>query len=132
VTYQTAAEKDREIISLAKELGLDDAATQRLLGKKPPIEAEFIEVTPEMQAARARHNELAREWAHRTPEQREAHNAELRTKQSLDGRLARIAGALERGEITEEEAAEREFEARISVPSIETDDQTVLATENME
>lgn len=43
------AEKDREILTLARELGLDDAATAKLLGHQPPpvIAATAQEIDPE-------------------------------------------------------------------------------------
>ena len=143
VSVQTDSEKDREITALARELGLDDKATQALLGHKPPIDAEFTEVSPELQAARDRRNEYARAASRRTPEEQAARNAQLREKLRLDGKLARIAGALERGEITADEAADKEFEVRSGItvsiedgPQLENpedaDDQNDLAAENLE
>lgn len=98
ITHRTEQEKDAEILSLARELGLDSAATEKLLGHKV-IEAEFTEVYPNVNGPGAPGRPVSnpdrtdeerardREGKNRTPEEREEHNAKLREARSEFGRM---------------------------------------------
>lgn len=117
VTHQTEAEKDRELLALAQELGLDEKAQQKLLGKV--IEAEFVEITdPPSDIApkvgpqgrkitnpdrtpeeRARDRQRKRE----TPEERAARRAKSRAEQSAHSKAEYAAAAALRGETPPDE-----------------------------
>lgn len=80
VTHQTEKEKDREILALATELGLDDAAKAKLLGKPVTVDAEFTEIVdPPTDVAPPRGPAGAKITnAERSPEERAAERARYR------------------------------------------------------
>lgn len=113
VSVQTEAEKNREIEALAAELGLDDNAKARLLGR-PIIEAEFTEIkdppsdiapkvgpqgrkitNPERTA-----EDRARDRLHKreTPEEKEARREQTRAEQRAKAKAEYAAAAALRGE----------------------------------
>ena len=138
----TDAEKDREILALATELGLDQTATQKLLGyKPPPIDADFVEIidppsdiAPPAQPGRgpritkdipgaAEVRAVKRMRWHRarteTPEEREARVERAKEKARIAGKLKFIDAQLERGEIREGEAEVLRAEALASKVPVE-------------
>jgi phage terminase small subunit len=93
VTHQSEQDKEREILALATELGLDDAAKAKLLGKPIVTEAQSTIVDPETDIAPPRQptgrpissttrtpEDRARQRAiyHATPEEREERKRALR------------------------------------------------------
>ena len=112
VTHQTDAEKDREIIALANELGLDDAAKAKLLGKAVVVtDVEFVDVpvdgvaprgptgrpiTNPDRGAEIRAGERARH--HETPEERKARQVAARAERSRLAKETFAAAAKARAE----------------------------------
>jgi hypothetical protein len=131
----TEGEKDREIIALATELGLDQAATQKLLGYKPPIDADFVEIVdpefpdiappakpgngpkirkPELAKDRAEHRMRWRRQRTETSEERLARVERQNAEKQARSRERYIDARLSRGEITPEEAERQRAELAAS------------------
>jgi hypothetical protein len=82
IVHRTEAEKDAEIRSLAAELGLDAAATAKLLGKPVVTDAQFEELDPAREKALAKRRAQRRE----TPEEHEARITRTRQERSERGK----------------------------------------------
>lgn len=111
VTHQTESEKEREIAALCAELGLDQNAQQKLLGKV--IEAEFVivdppsEIAPKVSASGRKitnpartAEDRARDRLHKreTPEEKAARRAVTREQQRAKAKAEYQAAAALRGE----------------------------------
>jgi phage terminase small subunit len=111
----TDEQRDRRILSLARELGLSDGeAAKLLMAPENVVDAEFVEVpkTPE-QVERAeryeRNNEREQQTARAamTPEERERHKQAMRETRSLVAKARyEAAQEVQDWEITEGEADE--------------------------